>query len=231
MRGTNPEPSGPGSGAGNENRTSDNTMIAFIEGLVDTKEPSRVVLNAHGVGYELAIPASSFDTLPALGKMARLLVVEILREDSHALVGFATEPERKLFLRLTEIPGIGAKSALALLSHMPIRDLNAAAAANDISRLAKVPGIGKKTAERIALELRGKMSKGELAAAAVNATTGLGTATEEQNSTLRDVYSALIALGHRPTDAQAILKNIAPRLTPGMSVDEILRQVLSGRWR
>lgn len=206
-------------------------MIAFIEGLVDTKEPSRVILNANGVGYELAIPASSFDSLPALGKPARLLAVEILREDSHTLVGFSTEAERKLFLRLVDIPGIGAKSALALLSHMPIRDLNAAAASNDISRLAKVPGIGKKTAERIALELRGKMSKGELAAAAVSATTGLGGGAPGQDSTLRDVYSALIALGHRPTDAQAILKNVAPKLTPEMTVDEILRQILSGRWK
>lgn len=206
-------------------------MIAFIEGLLDTKDPSRVILNAHGVGYELAIPTSSFDALPALGQPARLLVVELLREDSHTLVGFATEPERQLFIRLTGIPGIGPKSALALLSHLPIRDLNAAAASNDISRIAKVPGIGKKTAERIALELRGKMSKGELAAAAVSATTGLGPSSPAQDSKLRDVYSALIALGHRPTDAQTILKKIAPRLTPDLTVDEILRHVLSGRWR
>lgn len=206
-------------------------MIVFIEGILEEKEPSRAVLNAAGLGYELAISAGTFDTLPALGRPARLLTVEILREDSHQLVGFATEAERQIFLRLTQIPGIGAKSALAVLSHLPIRDLNAAAASNDIARLAKVPGIGKKTAERIALELRGKMSKGELAAAAVNATTGLGPSSPAQDSKLRDVYSALIALGHRPADAQAILKKIAPRLTPELSVDEILRNVLSGRWR
>jgi len=206
-------------------------MIVFIEGILEEKEPSRAVLNAGGLGYELAIPAGTFDTLPALGRPARLLTVEILREDSHQLVGFASEAERQIFLRLTQIPGIGAKSALAVLSHLPIRDLNAAAASNDIARLAKVPGIGKKTAERIALELRGKMSKGELAAAAVSATTGLGPSSPAQDSKLRDVYSALIALGHRPADAQAILKKIAPRLPPDLSVDEILRNVLSGRWR
>lgn len=206
-------------------------MIVFVEGTLEEKSPDRVVLLAAGLGYELAIPASSFDALPPLGQTVRLLAVEILREDSHQLVGFATEPERQVFLRLNQIPGIGLKSALAVLSHLSIRDLNAAAAANDISRIAKVPGIGKKTAERIALELRGKMSKGELAAAAVNATVGLSGNAPGQDSKLRDVYSALIALGHRPADAQAILKKIAPRIDPGLSVDEILRNVLSGRWR
>ena len=206
-------------------------MIVFVEGSLEEKAPDRVVLLAAGLGYELAIPASSFDSLPPLGQTVRLLAVEVIREDSHQLVGFATEPERQLFLRLTQIPGIGIKSALAVLSHLPIRDLNAAAAANDISRIAKVPGIGKKTAERIALELRGKMSKGELAAAAVNATVGLADAAPEQNSKLRDVYSALIALGYRPPDAQSVLKKIAPRLSPDVTVDEILRNVLSGRWR
>ena len=206
-------------------------MIVFVEGTLEEKTPDRVVLLAAGLGYELAIPASSFDALPPLGQTVRLLAVEILREDSHQLVGFATESERQVFLRLNQIPGIGLKSALAVLSHLSIRDLNAAAAANDISRIAKVPGIGKKTAERIALELRGKMSKGELAAAAVNATVGLAGNAPGQDSKLRDVYSALIALGHRPADAQAILKKIAPRIDPGLSVDEILRNVLSGRWR
>ena len=206
-------------------------MIVFVEGTLEEKTPDRVVLLAAGLGYELAIPASSFDALPPLGQTVRHLAVEILREDSHQLVGFATESERQVFLRLNQIPGIGLKSALAVLSHLSIRDLNAAAAANDISRIAKVPGIGKKTAERIALELRGKMSKGELAAAAVNATVGLAGNAPGQDSKLRDVYSALIALGHRPADAQAILKKIAPRIDPGLSVDEILRNVLSGRWR
>ena len=206
-------------------------MIVFVEGTLEEKTPDRVVLLAAGLGYELAIPASAFDALPPRGQTVRLLAVEILREDSHQLVGFATESERQVFLRLNQIPGIGLKSALAVLSHLSIRDLNAAAAANDISRIAKVPGIGKKTAERIALELRGKMSKGELAAAAVNATVGLAGNAPGQDSKLRDVYSALIALGHRPADAQAILKKIAPRIDPGLSVDEILRNVLSGRWR
>lgn len=206
-------------------------MIVFVEGTLEEKAPDRVVLLAAGLGYELSIPASTFDSLPPLGGKIRLLAVEIIREDSHQLVGFASEPERQLFLRLTQIPGIGLKSALAVLSHLPIRDLNAAAAANDVARIAKVPGIGKKTAERIALELRGKMSKGELAAAAVGAASGIAGSSPAKESTLRDVYSALVALGHRPADAQALLKKVAPRIEPSLTVDEILRNILSGRWR
>lgn len=206
-------------------------MFAFIEGVVEEKEPGRVVLNAGGLGFELSITTGTYEGLPATGGRARLRVVELIREDAHLLVGFGDETERQLFLRLVDIPGIGQKSALAVLSHVGIRELQAAAASNDIARLSKVPGIGKKTAERIAMELRGKMSKGELAVAAANATTGLRAQNSEDNAKLRDVYSALIALGHRAVEAQEILKKVAPRIEPGQGVDDILKHILSGQWR
>lgn len=211
-------------------------MIVHLQGILETKEPGRVVLDVNGVGYELAIPLSSFDALPLEGNHARLLVAELIREDAHELVGFATETERRYFGLLTSISGIGPKLALAVLGGISIRELAIAAASNDTKRLSKIPGVGKKTAERIALELRGKLSKGELAeAAAAAAISGTGDAPTRaappSDAKLRDVFSALVSLGHRPDAAQAALAAAAPHIRPDDPVDEILRNILSGRWR
>ena len=202
-------------------------MIAFLEGTVEEKEPDRVVLNVGGVGYEVAIPSSSFDGLPPAGGRTRLLTVEIIREDAHDLVGFGTEAERRMFGLLTSISGVGAKLGLAVLSGIPLRDLKAAAAGNDVKRLSQIPGVGKKTAERMALELRGKLSKGELAEAAL---AGTGGGTETGDSRLRDVYTALVQLGRKPAEAQEAIRRAAGKIGPKATVDEILKNVLSGRW-
>ena len=203
-------------------------MIAFLEGTVEEKGPDRVVLNVGGVGYEVAIPTSSFDRLPMEGERTRLLTVELIREDAHDLVGFGTEEERRMFGLLTSISGVGPKLGLAVLSGIPLRDLKAAAAANDVKRLAQIPGVGKKTAERIALELRGKLSKGELAAAAL---AGGGGDAEAGDARLRDVYSALVQLGRKPAEAQEAIRRAAGKIGPNTTVDEILKNVLSGRWK
>ncbi len=206
-------------------------MIVHLQGILESKQPGRVVLDVGGVGYELSIPLSSFDALPAEGGRARLLVAEIIREDSHELVGFATEEERRYFSLLTSISGIGPKLALAVLGGVPIRELAVAAATNDAKRLAQVSGVGKKMAERIALELRGKLGKGELAVAAASAAGGAkGGGGGPAGARLRDVYAALVSLGHRPEAAQAALSAAASRITPESTVDDILRNILSGKW-
>lgn len=201
-------------------------MITFLEGTLEEKGPDRVVLNVGGVGYEVGIPTSSFDGLPSEGGRVRLLTVELIREDAHDLVGFGTEEERRMFGLLTSISGVGPKLGLAVLSGMPLRDLKAAAAGNDVKRLSQIPGVGKKTAERIALELRGKLSKGELAAAALAGDGGDAVG----DARLRDVYTALVQLGRKPVEAQEAIRRAAGKIGPKATVDEILRNVLSGRW-
>mgnify|MGYP003614202778 FL=1 len=199
-------------------------MIAFLDGILEEKEPTRVVINVHGVGYEAAIPLSSYDRLPAPGQPVRLLTVPVIREDAHLLFGFMSTAERDTFLQLTSVNGIGPKLGLAVLSGLAVRDIKAAIANNDIKRLSSISGIGKKTAERIVLEMRDKLGKGEMMAALAG-----GEADSPTNAKLRDVLLALLSLGHKQADAQRMVKDIAGEITPEMPLEDILRIVLSGR--
>ncbi|HOD99641.1 MAG TPA: Holliday junction branch migration protein RuvA [Kiritimatiellia bacterium] len=199
-------------------------MIAFLDGILEEKEPTRVVINVHGVGYEAAIPLSSYDRLPAPGQPVRLLTVPVIREDAHLLFGFMSTAERDTFLQLTSVNGIGPKLGLAVLSGLAVRDIKAAIANNDIKRLSSISGIGKKTAERIVLEMRDKLGKGEMMAALAG-----GEADSPTNAKLRDVLLALLSLGHKQADAQRMVKDIAGEITPEMPLEDILRKVLSGR--
>lgn len=199
-------------------------MIAFLDGILEEKEPTRVVINVHGVGYEAAIPLSSYDRLPAPGQPVRLLTVPVIREDAHLLFGFMSTAERNTFLQLTSVNGIGPKLGLAVLSGLAVRDIKAAIANNDIKRLSSISGIGKKTAERIVLEMRDKLGKGDL----MEAVTG-GKAPGPNEAKLRDTLLALISLGHKQAEAQHMVRDIAGSVTPDMPLEEILRKVLSGR--
>lgn len=199
-------------------------MIVFLDGVLEEKEPTRVVVNVHGVGYEAAIPLSSYDRLPAPGQHVRLLTVPVVREDAHLLFGFMTAEEREAFLLLTSVNGIGPKLGLAVLSGLPVRDLQAAVAGNDIKRLSGISGIGRKTAERIVLEMRDKLGKGDLMAAVT-----AGHAPGPADARLRDVLLALISLGHKPADAQRLVRDIAADISPDTPLEDILRRVLSGR--
>ena len=199
-------------------------MIAFLDGILEEKEPTRVVINVHGVGYEAAIPLSSYDRLPAPGQPVRLLTVPVIREDAHLLFGFMSTAERNTFLQLTSVNGIGPKLGLAVMSGLAVRDIKAAIANNDIKRLSSISGIGKKTAERIVLEMRDKLGKGEMMAALAG-----GEADSPTNAKLRDVLLALLSLGHKQADAQRMVKDIAGEITPEMPLEDILRKVLSGR--
>ncbi|HOU22260.1 MAG: Holliday junction branch migration protein RuvA [Kiritimatiellae bacterium] len=199
-------------------------MIVFLDGVLEEKGPTRVVVNVNGVGYEAAIPLSSYDRLPAAGARVKLLTVPVVREDAHLLFGFMTEDERTMFGLLTSINGIGPRLGLAVLSGLAVRDLKAAVANGDVKRLSGISGIGRKTAERIVLEMRDKLGKGDL----MEAVTG-GKAPGPNEAKLRDTLLALISLGHKQAEAQHMVRDIAGSVTPDMPLEEILRKVLSGR--
>ena len=199
-------------------------MIVFLDGVLAEKEPTRVVVDVGGVGYEAAIPLSSYDRLPAVGQRVRILTVPVVREDAHLLFGFMTAEERELFLLLTSVNGIGPKLGLAVLSGLSVRDLKAAIAAGDVKRLSGISGIGKKTAERLVLEMRDKLGKGDLAEA-LTADRAAGPAEAK----LRDAYLALVSLGYKPADAQRMVKDVAVQMAPDSSLEDVLRKVLSGR--
>ena len=121
-------------------------MITFLDGLVEAKEPARLTLNVNGVGYDVHIPLSSYERLPAPGGRCRVLVFDHVREDAHLLFGFATEAERRMFERLLDVNGVGPKIALSALSGMSVRELVQAIVGRDIKRLSSINGIGRKTA-------------------------------------------------------------------------------------
>lgn len=199
-------------------------MIVFLDGVLEEKEPTRVVVNVNGVGYLASIPLSSYDRLPSAGERVRLLTVPVVREDAHLLFGFMTEEERSTFGMLTSVNGVGPKLGLAVLSGLSVRDLRAAVANGDVKRLSGISGIGKKTAERLVLEMRDKLGKGDL----MEAVTGGGVSGPKETK-LRDVLLALISLGHKQADAQRKVREIIDEITPEMPLEEILRMVLSGR--
>lgn len=186
-------------------------MIGRITGVLVEKHPPQIVVDVGGVGYEIDVPMSTFFHLPATGEKVSLHTHLAVREDAHLLYGFATEGERRCFRELLKVSGIGAKTALAVLSGLNPDDLAAAVAAQEAGRLVKIPGIGKKTAERLLLELKGRLDFVAVPAANVVA-AGAGD----------DVRDALLALGYQPREADAVLK----QLPAGLSVSEALRQAL-----
>lgn len=185
-------------------------MIARIAGKLIAKHPPQVIVDVNGVGYEIDVPMSTLYQLPGTGADVTLLTHLIVREDAHQLYGFATESERALFRQLLKISGVGARTALSVLSGMSVADVKQAVAQQDSGRLTKVPGIGKKTAERLLLELKDKL---DIAIVAV---------TAEAASPSSDIVNALLALGYNDREAQFAVKN----LESGVSVTEGIRQAL-----
>ncbi|WP_295646144.1 Holliday junction branch migration protein RuvA [uncultured Methylibium sp.] len=170
-------------------------MIGRLTGLLADKSPPQILLDVNGVGYELDVPMSSFFNLPAVGERVTLLTHFVVREDAQVLFGFLTPGERDTFRQLIRISGVGPRTALSLLSGLSVGDLAQAVTAQDASRLVKVPGIGKKTAERLLLELKGKLGA-DLGPA------GGAPASDAQ----ADILQALVALGYSEREAQAAVK-------------------------
>ncbi|MFJ5446961.1 Holliday junction branch migration protein RuvA [Methylobacillus methanolivorans] len=174
-------------------------MIARLSGILIEKTPPQVVIDCHGVGYECEVPMSTFYNLPATGEKVVLLTQFIVREDAQLLYGFGSEQERATFRQLLKVNGIGAKSALAILSGLSVDDLAQAVALQETGLLTKVPGIGKKTAERLLLELKDKFSIDGGATLA---------GTNQAKSASGDVLNALLALGYNEREALAAVKQL-----------------------
>ena len=173
-------------------------MIGRLAGMLLEKNPPQILVEAGGVGYEIEVPMSTFYNLPASGERVTLLTHLVVREDAHLLYGFGTEAERRAFRQLLKISGVGARIALSVLSGMSVAELVAAVAAQESGRLVKVPGIGKKTAERLLLELKGKL--GDFVG---------GVAINRQKPVASDVMTALLALGYSDKEAQLLASDFS----------------------
>ena len=173
-------------------------MIGKLTGTLAGKSPPQILLDVQGVGYEVDVPMSTFFNLPALGERVSLLTHLSIREDAHVLFGFLTAEERATFRQLIKISGVGPKMALGLLSGLSVAELAQAVSKQDAARLVKVPGIGKKTAERLLLELKGKLAP------------DLSTPTTIANDAQGDILQALIALGYSEKEAGLALKSLPP---------------------
>jgi len=180
-------------------------VIGRLSGKLVTKQPPQVMVDCQGVAYEVDVPMSTFYHLPATGEAVTLHTHLVVREDAHTLYGFHTLEERVAFRQLIRIAGVGARTALAVLSGMSVAELGQAVALQESARLTKVPGIGKKTAERLILELKGKLADAKPAAAGAS-----------------DVLNALLALGYSEKEAMAATRGLAP----GVPVAEGIRTAL-----
>ena len=175
-------------------------MIGRLQGTLAEKNPPQVLIDCHGVGYEVDVPMSTFYHLPGLGEKVSLLTHFVVREDAQLLYGFATAQEREAFRQLIKISGVGPRMALSLLSGMSVNELSQAITAQEPGRLVKVPGIGKKTAERLLLELKGKLGP------------DLGLPAQVANDHQADILQALLALGYSDKEAAAALKALPPEV-------------------
>jgi Holliday junction DNA helicase RuvA len=184
-------------------------MIGRLSGTLLEKNPPQVVVDVQGLGYEIDVPMSTFYNLPVLGERVSLLTHFVVREDGQFLYGFGSEAERYAFRQLVKISGVGARMALSVLSGLSVGDLAQAIARQDAGRLTKVPGIGKKTAERLLLELKGKLADALPAAIAI---------ADSQH----DILNALLALGYNAREASLALK----QLPAGCSISDGIRQAL-----
>jgi len=200
-------------------------MITFLHGKIVEKKPTRVVLDVGGVGYEVNIPLSSYDCLPSVEESCRILTYDHIREDNHQLFGFMTDAERQMFIMLMSVSGIGPKLAMSVLSGISVKEIKLAVVSGDVKRLSSISGIGKKTAERMVVDLKHKISEAD----ALDAVAG----AEEMplaDMKMRDAILALIALGYKQVDARKMVVDlIRGGDTSGMTVEEIVKRALASR--
>jgi Holliday junction DNA helicase RuvA len=196
-------------------------MIALLTGRLAFKAPTHLALDVQGVGYEVFIPLSTFYNLPDLNQTLSLSIHTHVREDAIQLFGFVTPQEKDAFVLLTTVSGIGPKSALGILSALPVSDLVSAIQSGDIEKLESVPGVGKKTAGRMVLELKDKAAKLH---------PGLAHSTEApsggQDAAFDDALSALTNLGYRAQDAKEALKQVRKSHEGPVSLQDLIRETL-----
>ncbi len=187
-------------------------MIATLTGTLTLKAPPQVVLNVQGVGYEVEVPMSTFYGLPETGNAVTLRTHLVVKEDGHFLYGFLTAEEKSASRQLLKISGVGARTALGILSGLSVDELAAAVEAQDLSRMVKIPGIGKKTAERLLLELKGKMHS---------------TLVAPDLAARTDILNALQALGYNEKEIAVAMRGLEPKVTTSEGIRQALK-TLSG---
>lgn len=197
-------------------------MIGRLTGKLIEKSPPQIILDIQGVGYEVEVSMQTFYQLPNEGEITHLYTQLIVREDAHLLFGFADKEERQLFRQLIKVSGIGAKIALGVLSAMSIEDLAEAIAQEDVKRLSAAPGIGKKTAERMILELRGKLSSKPIHLVS-NSTHSNGYGVINRHT---DVIDTLLALGYTEREARSAVKDLPEHLDVSEGVRQALRNLV-----
>lgn len=198
-------------------------MIVYVRGILTEKDPTRVVIEAAGVGYELLIPLSTYERLPREGAEVKLLAYHSVREDDEILFGFSSPQERELFTKLTGVSGVGPKIALAILSGGSVGELSLAIAGGNAKRIASVKGVGKKTAEKICIELKDKVNALE----ALAGTDRKGSAGAAPM--LRDAILALSALGFSEETANKMVSAAVAKEPDVRDVETIIRMALSNR--
>jgi len=191
-------------------------MIGKLTGVLGEKNPPEVLVECGGVGYEVLVPMSTYYNLPARGETVSLLTHFVVREDAQLLYGFATAAERESFRQLIKISGVGPRTALAVLSGMTVADLAHAVTAQESGRLVKVPGIGKKTAERLLLELKGKLG------ADIGVVAGVSPGNQA------DILQALVALGYSDKEATLALKPLPADISVSDGIKMALKALSRG---
>jgi len=200
-------------------------MIGFLRGVLVAKKAPSLLLDVHGVGYEIDAPMSTFFKLPKEGEEVFLHTHLAVREDAHTLYGFISEAERALFRSLIKVSGVGAKLALGILSGLSVEEFQRCIHSGNTAMLIKLPGVGKKTAERLVIEMRDRLPESDGSAVAV----GVGGVTlAREASPVADAVSALVALGFKPQDANAMVRSIPAE---GKTSEDLIKLALQGAGR
>jgi Holliday junction DNA helicase RuvA len=201
-------------------------MITTLQGVLASVSPLSAVLEVHGVGYEANIPVTTAERLPAPGSTVRLFTLVIYREDAQTLYGFASAEERDFFRMMVEhVTGIGPKMALSIMSRLSLASLRAAIQQGDVALLAKCPGIGKKTAERLVIELRGRVG-GSRTTESGGTPAAESSATAAPTSAIADAVKALVALGYRANEADEAVRRAALSLGAAATTEKLIKRSL-----
>lgn len=198
-------------------------MIGFLRGKLQHKAPPQLVLDVQGVGYEVDAPMSTFYDLPALGEEVKLFTHLVVREDAHILFGFATETERLLFRALIKVNGVGPKMALTILSGQSVEDFYRCVDDNDVKALVRLPGVGQKTAERLIVEMRGRLPELDGLTDVAQRPAPMGTIPHQASNAKQEAISALCALGYKPQDASRLVQAVA---SEDKSCEDMIRLAL-----
>jgi len=196
-------------------------VIGFVRGKLVVKTPPHLTVDVGGVGYDIEAPMSTFYTLPAVGADVRLLTHLVVREDAHILYGFGTQEERALFRNLLKVSQIGPKIALAILSGVSVDGFSTLVKLQDSGALTKIPGVGRKTAERVLLEMKDRLD-------AIDEAKVAGAMPMTPSSVEGEAWTALVALGYKPTEVTAMLKPLAGQ---GGTAEDLIRRALQSTVR